>query len=139
MKSGQVPRWLDWPIWVRRFAASLYFLALNWLLLTPAKTFEEVPELFPHEDKIVHGVVFLALAFLVRWAMTSNGWRVRGRHGAFATLLFYAMAIEALQPLIGGEGRQFDWLDMACNVAGAGFGWLLYGLAGEYHARSSRK
>jgi hypothetical protein len=123
-----VLQWLDWPIRVRRLAASLYFSTLTWLLLAPSETFEEVPELFPHEDKIVHGGVFLALAFLVRWAMTSNGGRVRGRHGAFAMLLFYAMAIEALQPLIGGEGRQFDWLDMACNLAGIGCGWLLYGM-----------
>jgi hypothetical protein len=135
--SGALRRWLDWPIRARRLAASLYFLALNWLLLAPAKTFEEVPELFPHEDKIVHGGVFLALAILARWAMTSDDWRVRGRHWVVAALLFYAMAIEALQPLIGGEGRQFDWLDMGCNVAGAGFGWLLCGLVGEYHTPGS--
>ena len=128
MKSRHAMRWLDWPIRARRLAAFLYFLALNWLLLAPAKTFEEVPELFPHEDKIVHGGVFVALALLVRWAMTSNGWRVRGRNGVVAALLFYAMAIEVLQPLIGGAGRQFDWLDLACNVAGIGCGWLLYGM-----------
>jgi hypothetical protein len=128
MKSRAALAWLDWPIRARRLAASLYFFALTWLLLAPAKTFEKVPELFPHEDKIVHGGVFLVLAFLVRWAVTSNDWRERGRYGAFATLQFYAMAIEALQPIIGGEGRQFDWLDMACNLAGIGCGWLLYGM-----------
>jgi hypothetical protein len=106
-------------------------------MLTPAETFEELPELFPHEDKVVHGGVFIALAFLVCWATPTNGRPVRGRHGIVAALLLYAMAIEALQPLIGGAGRQFDWLDMACNVAGAGFGWLLCGMVGEYHARGS--
>ena len=43
-------------------------------------------------------------------------------------MLLYAGSIEALQPLIGGEGRQFDWLDMASNVAGSAAGWLLYGM-----------
>ena len=131
-------RLLNWPIRARRIAASLYFLALNWLMLAPAKTFEEVPEFFPHEDKLVHGGVFLALAFLVRWALAANDRRVRGWQWVLAALLLYAGSIEALQPLIGGAGRQFEWLDMACNVAGAGSGWLLYGLVRKYHARVSR-
>ena len=122
---------------VRRLAASLYFLALNWLLLAPAETFEALPELFPHEDKIVHGGVFLVLAFLVRWAATAGDRRVRGWRWVLAAVLLYAGSIEALQPLIGGAGRRFEWLDLASNVAGAGCGWLLCGLAGEYHARGS--
>jgi hypothetical protein len=132
-----IRRWLDWPVPARRLAASAYFVALNWLLLTPAETFEEVTELFPHEDKVVHGGVFLALAFLARWSLATNGRGVRGRHWAAAALLLYAGSIEALQPLIGGAGRQFEWLDMASNVTGVGLGWLLYGLVGEYHAPGS--
>jgi hypothetical protein len=124
-------------LWVRRLAASLYFLVLNWLLLAPAKTFAEVPELFPHEDKVLHGGVFIVLTFFVRFAIAANERRGRRWHGVVAALVLYAMAIEALQPLIGGEGRQFDWLDMAANVAGVGLGWLLSGLVGEYYARGS--
>ena len=133
-----IRQWLDWPIRARRLAASLYFLALNWLLLAPAKTFEQVPELFPHEDKVVHGGLLLTLAFLVRWAMAARDGRVWRWHWVFAALLLFAGSIEVLQPLIGGEGRQFEWLDMASNLAGASSGWLLYGLVGEYHAAGSR-
>lgn len=130
-------RWLDWPIRMRQLAASLYFVALNWLLLAPARTFEKVPELFPHEDKVVHGGVFLVLAFLVRWALVGNERRGRRWLVVLAALLLYSMAIEALQPVLGGAGRQFDWMDMASNVVGAGCGWLLCGSLGKYHARGS--
>jgi VanZ family protein len=126
--------WLDWPGWLRRLTASLYFLVHNWLLLAPASTFEEVEEFLPHQDKIVHGTLFLTLAFLARWSLPAPGragWR---RFGGIAAVLVYAGAIEALQPLIGGAGRQFEWLDMATNLAGAGCGWLLYGRVAQYHA-----
>jgi hypothetical protein len=39
----------------------------------------------------------------------------------------YACSTEVLQPLIGGSGRQFEWLDMASNVTGSCCGWLLFG------------
>jgi len=132
-----IRQWLDWPIRARRLAASLYFLALNWLMLAPSKTFEEVPALFPNEDKLVHGGVFLTLAFLVRWAVPASEGRTPGRRWVLAAVLLYAGSIEALQPVIGGAGRQFEWLDMACNLAGAGCGWLLCGLLGKYDARGS--
>jgi len=130
-------RWFDWSPRARRLAVSLYFLVINWLMLAPSATFEDVPELFPQKDKVVHCALFLALAFLVRWATAAGGRRVPGWRRVVAALLLYAVAIETLQPLIGGAGRTFDWLDMACNVAGVGFGWLLYGLVGEYHAPGS--
>ena len=85
-------RWtlLNWPRVVAAGGAGMFLRwPVNWLLLAPARTFEEVPELFPHEDKVVHGGVFLVLAFLVRWALVGNGaagaagW-LRGRRGAAA-------------------------------------------------------
>ena len=66
-------RWLDWPAWLRRLAVSLYFLVHNWLLLAPASAFEEIEEFLPHQDKIVHGALFLTLAFLARWSLPAPG------------------------------------------------------------------
>jgi VanZ family protein len=126
-------RWLAWPSRLRRLATALYFLALTWSMLAPASAFEEVGELFPQQDKIAHGALFMTLAALVRWS-SPPGSPARCRSGRCAALLSYAVAIEALQPLLGGAGRQYDWLDMACNIAGAGLGWLLYGRAARYHA-----
>jgi len=106
----------------------LFFLGVNWLMLAPSSAFEEVREFLPHQDKIVHGGLFLTLAILARWSLLSErngrGW---WRWGLFAAVLLYAGAIEALQPVLGGPGRQFDWLDIASNLAGAGAGWLLFG------------
>jgi hypothetical protein len=122
------------PGWLRRLTTALYALALTWSVLAPASVFEDVGELFPHQDKVAHGGLFLMLAALVRWAWPPPDSAARGRFGGPAAVLSYAVAIEALQPLIGGEGRQFDWLDMACNLAGAVLGWLLCGTAARYHA-----
>jgi VanZ family protein len=127
-------RWLAWPDWSRRLTTALYFLALNWSLLAPDSSFEGIMDFLPHQDKIVHFALFLTLASLVRWSLPAPGSPGWGRFGCFAALLLYTVAIEALQPLLGGAGRQFDWLDMACNVAGAGSGWLLYGRTAGYHA-----
>lgn len=121
-------RFLDWPEWTHRLLLALFFPVLNWLMLAPASAFREVREFLPHQDKIGHGALFLVLAFLVRWSLPArdrSGWR---RPGVFAALVLYAVAIEALQPVIGGAGRTFDWLDMACNLAGVCGGWLLFGV-----------
>lgn len=121
------PRLLDWPAWQRRLTLTLFFLLLNWLMLAPSSAFEGIQKFLPHQDKIVHGALLLTLAFLVRWSLAARvrrGWR---DFGAFSALVLYAGAIEALQPLLGGAGRQFDWLDMASNLAGVCAGWLLFG------------
>lgn len=122
-------RFLDWPKGKHRLILALFFPVLNWLMLAPANAFREVREFLPHQDKVGHGALFLVLAFLVRLSLPAGdrrGWR---RPGAFAALVLYAVSIEALQPVIGGAGRTFDWLDMACNLAGVCGGWLLFGVA----------
>jgi hypothetical protein len=122
-------RWrvLNRPTWLRRSVAVCFFAAVNWMLLAPAEAFEELPLLFEHEDKIAHGAIFLALAWLVRWAVPARyglGWQ---RFGVLAALALYAATIETFQPLVGGAGRQFEWLDMASNFTGIAAGWLLLG------------
>lgn len=122
------PRLLDWPDWKRRLTLALFFLLLNWLMLAPASAFEGIQKFLPHQDKIVHGALFLTLAFLVRWSLATwdeRGWR---DWGVFSALALYAGTIEAFQPVLGGAGRQFDWLDMASNLAGVCAGWLLFGM-----------
>jgi hypothetical protein len=131
--AGGVGRRPAWPFWSRRLTAALYSLALTWALLAPASTFEGVGELFFWQDKVVHGALFMTLAFLVRWSLPAPASPAPGRFGCLAAVLLYAVTIEALQPALGGAGRRFEALDLACNIAGAGFGWLLCGLAAGYH------
>ena len=122
-------RWdfLNRPARGRRIVALAFFVAVNWMLLAPAGAFREVHLFLAHEDKIAHGAIFLALAWLVRWSVPVRyglGWQ---RFGVLAALGVYAGAIETFQPLVGGAGRQFEWLDMASNFTGIAAGWLLLG------------
>jgi len=133
MISPAQTRWtlLNWPGWSRLVVLACFFAALNWMIFAPANTFEEVPPYFAHQDKIAHGAMFLVLALLVRWSFPAGAAR-QGvdhwlRYGVPAALVLYACSTEVLQPLIGGKGRQFEWLDMASNIAGICSGWLLFG------------
>ena len=126
-------RWtlLNWPGWARLAVLVSFFAAVNWMIFAPADAFNDVHELFAHQDKIAHGAIFLLLAWLVRWSFPGRAARVDVdgwlRYGVPAALALYACSTEVLQPLIGGEGRQFEWLDMASNVTGSCCGWLLFG------------
>lgn len=108
---------------IRRAVALLFFAVLNWLMLTPAETFEHVDIFFANEDKLAHAAAFFVLALLARWSLPLNCGR--GRRGvlALSALLVYGAAIEALQPVLGGAGRLFEWSDLVCNLAGIGAGW----------------
>ena len=125
-------RWalLNWPGWARLAVLASYFAAINWIFFAPAATFKDVHEFFAHQDKVAHGAIFLLLASLVRWVFPGGaaGVEVDGwlRYGMPAALALYACSTEVLQPLIAGEGRQFEWLDMASNISGLCFGWLLF-------------
>jgi len=128
-------RWqvLNWPGWSRLTVLAGFFAAVNWMIFAPADTFKDIHQFLAHQDKIVHGAIFLALAMLVRWSTPAKAFRVNSagwlRYGLPLALILYACATEVLQPLIGGGGRQFEWLDMASNVAGLCSGWLLFGVA----------
>ena len=128
-------RWalLNWPGWARQAVLASFFAALNWLIFAPADSFKEVDELFAHQDKIAHGLMFLLLTCLARWSSPAGAARVGvgrfSRYGVPAALLLHACSAEVLQPLIGGKGRQFEWLDMASNITGLFLGWLFFGAA----------
>jgi hypothetical protein len=126
-------RWtlLNWPGWARLVVLAGFFVALNWMILAPASTFEDVHQFLAHQDKIAHGAIFLTLAWLVRWSLPEgaaregvDGWL---RCGVPAALVLYACSIEVFQPLLAGKGRQFEWLDLASNITGVCSGWLLFG------------
>ena len=122
-----------WPVWSRRLTTALFFFVVNWLMLAPATAFREVREFLPHQDKIVHGALFLTLACFVRWSLKApSAWQ-----GLFVALMGYAGAIEALQPVLGGAGRRFDWLDMASNLAGVLGGWWLFGKVAAARVRGA--
>lgn len=117
--------WLDWPAGVRLAAATGYAAFVTWALLAPGSTFEGVDGAFPHQDKVAHGVIFLALALVVRWGLPGALAGGRGRTMALAALVGYAAAMEFLQAAIPAAQRTFEWADLALNQAGLWAGWVL--------------
>ena len=122
--------WLNRPGWTR-WAATITFLALmNWLLLVPSKSFENVPVFLSYQDKIVHGMIFAALAGLIRWSIPGvwgKGWR---RAVVIVALAAYGAGIECIQPLIPQAGRMFEWMDLLLDCVGIGVGvWTCERLA----------
>lgn len=119
-------RWLDWPGRARRAVGAAYLALLTGALLVPGSTFEDVGGLFAYEDKVVHFGLFLALALLARWSLPGGRGGAGMPGAAAAALALYAGAIEALQPLLSGGERLFEWGDLAGNLAGLCVGWLLF-------------
>lgn len=128
-------QWLDWPGYARRTAAAAFLALLTWALVVPASAFEDVVHLFPHQDKLAHGGMFLALALLMRWALPEKWGYDRRRMAVLAVLTLYAASMEVLQSLGTASGRTFEWLDMACNQAGLFAGWALFPAAAAGEGR----
>lgn len=128
-------RWalFNWPGGARLALLAGYFALVNWMIFAPADSFKKVHEFFAHQDKIAHGAIFLLLAALARWSFPGCGARTRVdgwlRYGVPAALVLFACSAEALQPLIGGPGRRFEWLDMASNLTGLLLGRLFFAAA----------
>lgn len=121
-------RWLNWPWGLRLALAAGYFAVLNWMLLAPSDSFEDI-QLFPYQDKVEHVAAFLCLALLVRWAVPARFGSGSRALAVVAAVAAYALGIEWLQPVLTGGDRQREMLDLASNLLGIAAGWLLFGVA----------
>ncbi len=122
--------WLNWPVSARRMMAVTFWLFMNWLLLAPAKTFQEVQVLFVHQDKLAHLGIFGVLTGLVRWSIPSTWGMGYRRLLLIFTLFSYGVATELGQLLITSLGRNFEWIDLLMDFIGIILGvWLCERLA----------
>jgi hypothetical protein len=125
-------RWLNWPAPARRTATFAFFVFTIWLLLAPSRTFKEITDLFPFQDKVAHFGMFGVLSGLCRWSTSirwSRGWR---RAVFFLALVGYGACVECIQPHLPGAGRSFDWLDLLFDGIGVAAGiWLCERLVRE--------
>jgi len=118
---------LDWPLPVRWALTGAFFCFVNWLMLAPGETFEDIHVFLAHQDKLAHLGIFLSLALLVHWSLPPayrGGWR---RVAAIGALVGYAGSVELAQPLLTRASRQYERLDLVCNFVGVAAGWLLFG------------
>lgn len=96
-----------------------------WLTLAPHPTGDLDLPLFPGADKIVHGIMFGFLTFVVLLEMMKHrGWSLLPLT-AIAVVAFicaiFGIGIELLQRAMG-LGRSFEVLDMLADTAGAMLG-----------------
>jgi len=110
----------------RRWAPSIAWSAVILVATSlPGSTFPSVSSV-PGADKVVHGVMYGVLGFLVTRALDigrAPGWGGRVSGGLAAIAAFGALD-EWHQRWIPGRGA--DSLDWGADVAGAAFGTLLY-------------
>jgi len=106
-------------------ATVVYWCGLAALLHLPPSSAPKQPDWFPHLDKVVHGVLYAGLTFLI--CATTAAFRSLRYRGASPTSRFpawrivgfvaaYALIDELTQPL---TRRTTDPLDFAADVAGA--------------------
>ena len=101
-------RWADRGLFVAALAGSAF------VLLWPSAP---GPPLFPYADKLVHVLVFLALAWTGRRAALPVRPLAVG-------LLAYAVASEVIQHSLL-PGRSGDWTDVVADLVGATAGLVL--------------
>jgi VanZ family protein len=110
--------WLNWTAPARRAATLAFLILMNWLLLAPATSFQDVPRFSSHQDKIAHFAIFGTLATLALWSVPcawGKGWR---RVFFILALVAYGAAIEVIQPLIPNAGRSFESMDILWDCIG---------------------
>lgn len=90
----------------------------------PASALAETPELFPHQDKVLHALMYGGWAVLLDWALQRQ---MRNRPTAWmAGIVLIAAAYGALMEVLQGSliwiQRTCSWGDMLANLAGAVLG-----------------
>lgn len=81
---------------------------------------------FPHIDKVVHFVFYTTASFLWLWALKKSTLQKQLVFVlVFLSLSTFGLLIEFLQDILPTK-RAFEWLDVACNIAGVFAGTIAY-------------
>lgn len=123
LSRGLLPgQWLlGAPIYVRRLVCAAYAILIAALSLAPGKSFSFITPLFPHEDKVVHVLMYALLALFMLWAAAPVPGRETLRWLIFSVALCFAYGalLEVAQELVRPNDRQFSIGDMIANTLGA--------------------
>jgi VanZ family protein len=96
-----------------------YTLALGAACLVPAATVSPLTSAVTGLDLAAHFILFGLHAVLFLFALSPTRRAGPILAGAVALTVGYGVLIEIMQPTIGGEGRTFQWADIAANSLGA--------------------
>ncbi len=100
-------------------ATAIIAAAILWLTLAPEPIGDSDLQLFPHQDKAVHAVMFMSLTLAVIIDRCRRGLKSRRGHLAVAAGASIALGglTEVLQQCMH-LGRSGDWLDFTADIAG---------------------
>lgn len=100
-------------------ATAIIAAAILWLTLAPEPIGDSDLQLFPHQDKAVHAVMFMSLTLAVIVDRRRRELKSRRVHLAVAACASVVLGglTEALQQCMH-LGRSGDWLDFAADIAG---------------------
>lgn len=104
---------------IRRTISGIYLLLITSLSLFPSNTFEEIPYLFEHMDKVIHFLIYGGLSALLCWTFPRKNQKMLLYFTAivlFCTL--YGIFMEILQGTFRELDRSFSWGDMIANITG---------------------
>lgn len=108
-----------------------YALLLAAGSVAPGSTFEEVPPLFPHADKMAHLVAYAGLVAVFLWAAgrirSASPGRARWVGCAVVGAVLYGALLEVCQMTLCAE-RTFSFADIAADAVGAAAAPVLLGL-----------
>ena len=102
-----------------------YALAVLALSVAPERAVQAAPSLFPHQDKVLHGLMYAGWVALFLRALPE---RLRRNGAVLACAVALAACYGGLMEVIQGAceclHRDFSWADMLANLAGAIIGTI---------------
>lgn len=105
------------------WATVLIAAAILYLSITTGEGLPRLP-LFPNADKLVHFLMYAALAAAATWEMRKDGKNLLFTAlGAVVLASAYGGALELIQPYF--PPRTCDLLDFIADAAGAGFSFII--------------
>ena len=113
----------------------LYAAGILIVSVIPARALEAPPDLFPHQDKLLHALMYGGWAVVLGWVLQER-WRQSPwawMAGAVGIATAYGILMEGLQGILTWSQRTCSVGDMLANLAGAG---LAVGLCAWLRRRS---
>lgn len=111
----------------RWWVCGLYAAGVTGVSLMPSRVLPEASEWLPHQDKLLHALMYAGLAVVLGWALQR---RLADRPAAWlafivASAALYGALLEAAQGAILWVGRTCSSGDALANLAGAAAGAAL--------------
>lgn len=108
----------------------LYAGGILGLSIMPASALAEAPELFPHQDKVLHALMYGGWAALLSWTLQKQmrNWPAEWMIGIVLVATAYGILMEVLQGSLIWIQRICSWGDMLANLTGAVLGVGLFAL-----------